>query len=121
MQQRLKTFVDKGNLGPFANAYYGHPTYRLTPEQNLIVLSHYLECLRIQRIIAQCMAIFGAKNPHPQSLTVGGVTCVMDLLDPARMGEYIVKFQEVQDFVNRALIQLYLPLVSNTLEWTVFP
>ena len=102
VQQRLKTFVDKGNLGPFANAYYGHPTYRLTPEQNLIVLSHYLECLRIQRIIAQCMAIFGAKNPHPQSLTVGGVTCVMDLLDPARMGEYMVKFQEVQDFVNRA-------------------
>lgn len=94
VQQRLKTFVDKGNLGPFANAYYGHPTYRLTPEQNLIVLSHYLECLRIQRIIAQCMAIFGAKNPHPQSLTVGGVTCVMDLLDPARMGEYMVKFKK---------------------------
>lgn len=102
VQQRIKTFVEKGNLGPFANAYYGHSTYHLSPEENLIALSHYLECLRIQRIVAQCMAIFGAKNPHPQSLTVGGVTCVMDLLNPSRMGEYLVKFQEVADFVNRA-------------------
>ncbi|EAJ6191318.1 nickel-dependent hydrogenase large subunit [Campylobacter lari] len=102
VQQRLKTFVDKGNLGPFANAYYGHATYRFTPEQNLIALSHYLECLRIQRTIAQAMAIFGAKNPHPQSLTVGGVTCVMDLLNPSRMAEYMTKFQEVADFINRA-------------------
>lgn len=102
VQDRVKKFVEKGNLGPFANAYYGHPTYHLTPEQNLIALSHYLECLRIQRVAAQAMAIFGGKNPHPQSLTVGGVTCVMDILNPPRLGEYMVKFQEVADFVNRA-------------------
>lgn len=102
VQDRVKKFVEKGNLGPFANAYYGHPTYHLTPEQNLIALSHYLECLRIQRVAAQAMAIFGGKNPHPQSLTVGGVTCVMDILNPSRLGEYMVKFQEVADFVNRA-------------------
>ena len=59
VQDRVKKFVEKGNLGPFANAYYGHPTYHLTPEQNLIALSHYLECLRIQRVAAQTMAIFG--------------------------------------------------------------
>jgi quinone-reactive Ni/Fe-hydrogenase large chain len=102
VQERVATFVKKGNLGPFANAYWGHPTYKFTPEQNLIVLSHYLECLRIQRTVAQMMAIFGAKQPHPQSLTVGGVTCVMDLLSPARLGEYMVKFQEAADFINRA-------------------
>jgi len=102
VQERVATFVKKGNLGPFANAYWGHPTYKFTPEQNLIVLSHYLECLRIQRTVAQMMAIFGAKQPHPQSLTVGGVTCVMDLLSPARLGEHMVKFQEAADFINRA-------------------
>lgn len=102
VQQKVKAFVDKGNLGPFANAYFGHPTYRFTPEQNLIALSHYLECLRVQRIVAQAMAIFGSKNPHPQSLTVGGVTCVMDLLSPARMGEYAEKIKEVSEFVHRA-------------------
>lgn len=102
VQKKVKSFVDKGNLGPFANAYFGHPTYHFTPEQNLIALSHYLECLRVQRVVAQAMAIFGAKNPHPQSLTVGGVTCVMDLLSPARMGEYAEKIKEVADFVHRA-------------------
>ncbi|PSM51399.1 [Ni-Fe] hydrogenase, large subunit [Campylobacter blaseri] len=102
VQDRVQKFVDKGNLGPFANAYYGHPTYKLTPEQNLIALSHYLECLKVQRTAAQLMAIFGAKQPHPQSLTVGGVTCVMDILSPTRLGEYLTRFQEVADFVNRA-------------------
>ena len=89
-------------LGPFANAYWGHKTFKFTPEQNLIALSHYLKALEIQRTVAQMMAIFGGKNPHPQSLAVGGVTCVMDILNPARMGEYLVKFQDVADFINNA-------------------
>ena len=89
-------------LGPFANAYWGHGTYKLTPEQNLIGLSHYLKALEIQRIIAQMQAIFGGKNPHPQSLVVGGVTCVMDILDPARMSEYMTKYKIIQEFVNNA-------------------
>jgi len=89
-------------LGPFANAYWGHSTYKLTPEQNLIGLAHYLKALEMQRIIAQMQAIFGGKNPHPQSLVVGGVTCVMDILDPARMSEFMVKFKKVQNFVHNA-------------------
>ncbi|NLC27591.1 MAG: nickel-dependent hydrogenase large subunit [Campylobacteraceae bacterium] len=102
VQERVAGFVKKGHLGPFANAYWGHSTYHLSPEENLIALSHYLECLRIQRTAAQMMAIFGAKSPHPQSLTVGGVTCVMDLLSPSRLGEFMTKFQEVAEFINRA-------------------
>jgi len=91
-------------LGPFANAYWGHSTYKFTPEQNLIALSHYLKALEMQRLAAQLMAIFGGKQPHPQSLVVGGVSCVMDILDPARMGEYMVKFKKLQDFVTNAYI-----------------
>jgi len=48
------------------------------------------------------MAIFGGKNPHPQSLVVGGVTCVMDILNPARMGEYMTKFKILAEFINDA-------------------
>jgi quinone-reactive Ni/Fe-hydrogenase large subunit len=116
VQERVAAFVKKGHLGPFANAYWGHSTYHLSPEQNLIALSHYLECLRIQRIAAQMMAIFGAKQPHPQSLTVGGVTCVMDLLSPSRLGEFMVKYQEVADFINRAY---YPDLVMAGKEYAV--
>ena len=102
VQEKVANFVKQGALGPFANAYWGHKTYRFTPEQNLIVLSHYLKLLEVQRIIAQMMAIFGAKNPHPQSLTVGGVTSVMDILDPSRLGEWLSKYKEIVDFINRA-------------------
>ncbi len=102
VKHRLKAFVDKGELGPFANAYWGHNTFNLTPEQNLIALSHYLKALEIQRIAAQLMAIFGGKQPHPQSLTVGGVTCVMDLMDPSRMGEFLTKYKEVANFIEHA-------------------
>lgn len=103
VQERVKKFASsKQGLGPFANAYWGHGTYKFTPEQNLIVLSHYLKALEIQRVAAQLMAIFGAKQPHPQSLSVGGVTCVMDILDPSRLGDWLTKYKEVADFINRA-------------------
>ena len=101
-QDKVKKFVERGQLGPFANAYWGHETFKFTPEQNLIALSHYLKALEVQRTAAQLMAMFGGKQPHPQSLTVGGVTCVMDLLDPSRMGEYLTKYKEVANFIEHA-------------------
>jgi quinone-reactive Ni/Fe-hydrogenase large subunit len=99
-------------LGPFANAYWGHKTYRFTPEQNLIALSHYLKALEMQRMAAQLLAIFGGKQPHPQSLVVGGVTCVMDILDPSRMGDYMTKFQKMAEFIKNA----YLPDIKMAAE-----
>ena len=103
VQQKVTKFASsKQGLGPFANAYWGHKTYRFSPEQNLIVLSHYLKALEIQRLAAQIMAIFGAKQPHPQSLTVGGVTCVVDMLDPTRLADWLTKYKEIGDFVNNA-------------------
>ncbi len=102
VKDRVKEFAARGELGPFANAYWGHETFRLTPEQNLIALSHYLKALEVQRTAAQLMAMFGGKQPHPQSLTVGGVTCVMDLLDPSRMSEYLTKYKEVVNFIEHA-------------------
>jgi quinone-reactive Ni/Fe-hydrogenase large subunit len=103
-RDRVQAFVDKGKLGPFANAYWGNKSFRFTPEQNLIALSHYLKALEIQRTAAQLLAIFGGKQPHPQSLTVGGVTCIMDLLDPSRMGEYLTKYKTVANFIENAYI-----------------
>ena len=79
VQQRLKTFVESGQLGPFANAYWGHPAYKLPPEANLMATAHYIEALRLQAKAARMHAIFGGKNPHPQFLVTGGVSCVGDL------------------------------------------
>ena len=72
VQNRLKRFVESGQLGIFANAYWGNPAYKLPPEVNLLATTHYLEALDFQKDIVKVQTIFGGKNPHPNWL-VGGV------------------------------------------------
>lgn len=107
VKERLKKFVDSGQLGPFAHAYWGHPAYKLPPEVNLLAVSHYLEALRQQARTARMHAIFGAKNPHLQTLVVGGVTCAADL-NPDRISEFMYLWKETMDFVNN----VYIPDVA---------
>jgi Ni,Fe-hydrogenase I large subunit len=104
VQKRLKKFVESGRLGPFANAYWGNPSYKLPPEANLIIVSHYLDALQVSKLGAQMMAIFGGKNPHQQTLVVGGVTSVMDALDASRLGAYLFRLKELKNFVETAYI-----------------
>jgi len=74
VQQKLKAFVETGQLGIFANGYWGNPSYKLPPEVNLLAVAHYLEALEWQKEIVKIHTIFGGKNPHPNYL-VGGVPC----------------------------------------------
>jgi len=104
VQQRLTKFVQSGRLGPFANAYWGNPSYKLPPEADLIVTSHYLDALQVSKIGSTMTAIFGGKNPHPQSLVVGGVSSVMDALDASRLGEYLFRLKEMKNFIENAYI-----------------
>ena len=103
--EKLSKFVKAGKLGPFSNAYWGHSDYKLTPEQNLVMISHYLEALKFQTNISKAVAIFGGKTPHPQSIVVGGVTSVADMLNPQRLNDYLFIIKEAKDFIDRA----YLP------------
>ena len=61
VQDRIKAFVQRGQLGPFANGYWGHPAYRLPPEANLLAVAHYLEALEWQRRFIKIHAILGGK------------------------------------------------------------
>jgi len=105
VQDRLKKFVKQGRLGIFAKGYWGNPHYKLTPEQNLVAVTHYLQALDLQRDMAKMMAIFGGKNPHPQSIVVGGVTCVQDIKNPTRIALYKDLLKTATAFINGA----YLP------------
>ena len=105
VQSRVTRYVKQGRLGIFGNAYWGSKGFKLTPEQNLIGLSHYLDALELQRELAKMMAIFGGKNPHPQSFVVGGVTCVQDIKNPARIAEFKQILKKAQKFTK----QSYLP------------
>lgn len=103
--EKLSNFVKAGKLGPFSNGYWGHSDYKLTPEQNLIMISHYLEALKFQTNISKAVAIFGGKTPHPQSIVVGGITSVADMLNPQRLNDYLFVIKEAKEFIDRA----YLP------------
>jgi hydrogenase large subunit len=76
MQKKLKDFVEAGQLGIFANGYWGHPAYRLPPEVNLLAVAHYLEALAWQRDVVQIHTIFGGKNPHPNFAVGGAPTAI---------------------------------------------
>ncbi len=116
VQQRLQTFVDSGQLGPFANAYWGHPAYKLPPEANLMAAAHYIEALRLQARTARLHAIFGAKNPHLQSLVVGGITSVRDLT-PDRIAEFLYITKETQEFIKNVYIPDLLAVASFYKDW----
>ena len=116
IQQRLQTFVDSGQLGPFSNAYWGHPAYKLPPEANLMAAAHYIEALRVQARAAQAQAIFGGKNPHPQTLVVGGVTSVRDLT-PTRIAEFLYITAETQDFIKNVYLPDVLAVASFYKDW----
>jgi [NiFe] hydrogenase large subunit len=116
VQQRLQSFVDSGQLGLLNNAYWGHPAYNLPPEANLMAAAHYIEALRLQAKAARMHAIFGAKNPHLQSLVVGGVTCVKDLT-PDRIAEFLYIWKETQDFIKNVYIPDLLAVASFYKDW----
>ena len=116
VQQRLQTFVDSGQLGPINNAYWGHPAYKLPPEANLMATAHYFEALRLQSRTAKMHAIFGGKNPHLQSLVVGGITSVRDL-DPDRIFQFLYLWKETQEFVRNVYIPDLLAVASFYKDW----
>ena len=74
VQERLKTFVGSGQLGPFASGYWGHPAMKLPPEVNLLAVAHHLQALDVQNYANKIVAILGGKSPHIQNVAVGGVS-----------------------------------------------
>jgi len=118
VQDKLKAFVASGQLGPFTNAYFlgGHPAYYLEPEANLVATAHYLEALRAQVEAARGMAVFGGKNPHPQFLVAGGVTCY-DALTPERIKEFEEIYKKTAAFVRDVYIPDLLLVAGAYKDW----
>lgn len=108
VQTRLRNFVDTGKLGPFSNAYWGHPAYRFSPEANLLMVAHYLEAMRKQAEIARLHAILGGKNPHLQSVVVGGVTCSGELSKQSTLD----LFRQILTSARKFVDTVYMPDVK---------
>jgi hydrogenase large subunit len=125
VRDRLQTLVDSGQLGIFANAYWGHPAYRLPPEGNLLAVAHYLEALEWQREIIKMHAILGGKNPHPQTYLVGGMAVPIDpdrqaALNPQRVAQLRTLTAQALEFVEQVYIPDLLLVASYYPEWAGF-
>jgi [NiFe] hydrogenase large subunit len=103
-RQQLTDLVDGGQSGLLAGGWWGHPAYLLSPEENLLYAAHYLFALRQQLKAAKMHAIFGGKNPHVQSLGVGGLTCRQELT-AANITAFRSLLTDMRGFVDN----VYLP------------
>ena len=122
VKQRLKGFVDRGQLGPFANAYWGHPAYKLPPEANLMAVAHYLAALDWQREFIKLHAVLGGKNPHLQSFLVGGMATPIDPKSQAALNiQTIAALRDLvagaRTFVNQVYIPDLLAIASFYKDW----
>ena len=122
VQDKVAAFVASGRLGPFANAYWGHPAYKLPPEANLMATAHYLEALEWQKDVIKIHAILGSKNPHPQSFLVGGMSIPIDpdsqnALNADKLIEIKRLLKKARQFVEKVYIPDLLAIASFYKEW----
>jgi hydrogenase large subunit len=121
VQKRIQTFVESGQLGIFANGYWGHPAYKLPPEVNLLAVSHYLDALEWQKEVVKIHTIFGGKNPHPNYL-VGGAPCSINpddamALNAERLAKVGQLIGDAVEFVEQVYIPDLLAVAGFYKEW----
>jgi len=125
VRDRVKGFVDSGQLGIFQNGYWGHPAMKLPPEVNLLAVSHYLEALEYQRKVNQVVAILGGKTPNIQNLAVGGVANAINLDNQATLNMeklYQVKdiLDDIQDFIRQVYFVDVCAIGALYADWLTY-
>ncbi len=126
-QKRVRQFVESGQLGIFANGYWGHPAYRLPPEANLMAVAHYLEALAWQRDVVKLHAIFGGKNPHPNFLVGGSPSpfsagpgsqgSAATALNVGTLAEIRAIIRSMQTFVDQVYVPDTLAIAGFYKDW----
>ncbi len=122
IQKRLQAFVDSGQPGFLASAYWGHPAYKLSPEANLVAVAHYLEALDFQREFIKVHALLGAKNPHLQTFLVGGQSLPVDpnsqnALNAQKLAFLRSKAKEAMEFVSKVYLPDLLAVAGFYKDW----
>jgi [NiFe] hydrogenase large subunit len=115
-QTTLANSVKSGQMGPFAGSYGDHPAYKLSPEENLLLTAHYLLAIRQQTKAAKMHALFGAKNPHLQSLQAGGLTCKNELT-AARITEFRTLLADMRNFISTVYLPDVVLVATQYKDW----
>jgi hydrogenase large subunit len=123
VQDKIKALVDSGQLGIFANGYWGHPAMKLPPEVNLLAVSHYLQALEYQRKANMIVSILGSKTPHVANVVVGGVSSPINMdsssaLDMERLYYIKTLIDEVGGFVKNVYVPDICAIGALYADWT---
>jgi len=124
-QDRVKALVDTGQLGVFGSGYWGHSAMKLSPEVNLLAVTHYLQALEYQRTANKIVTILGSKTPHIQNLAVGGVANAINLDSPSTLNMerlYYIKtlIDEVGEFIEKVLLVDVSAVGAFYADWTAY-
>jgi len=123
VKERLTGFVGTGQLGIFTNGYWGHPAMKLSPEVNLLAVTHYLQALDVQRKANKIVAVLGSKTPHIQNMAVGGVANPIALdsqsvLTVERLLAIKTWIDELADFVKNVYLVDVAAIGAFYADWT---
>jgi hydrogenase large subunit len=118
IQAKLTAVAASGQPGLFSNGYWGHPAYELSPEADLLFLSHYLEALDWQRRVMRIDTILGGRSPHPQTYIVGGMVLAPPWGGPAQAlpGEHPQQVEKASPIAlsSRGLADIATEIVDAT-------
>jgi hydrogenase large subunit len=96
---------------------------KLSPEVNLLAVTHYLQALDIQRKANKIVSILGSKTPHIQNVAVGGVSNPIALgsqsvLSLERLLAIEEAIGELEQFVNQVYLVDVAAIAAFYPEWT---
>lgn len=125
VKEKLQALVDSGQLGIFANGYWGHPAMKLPPEINLLAASHYLQSLEYQRKVNMIVSILGSKTPHVANLVVGGVSSPINMdhssaLNMERLYYIKALIDEVGSFIKNVYLVDICAVAAFYLDWAKY-
>ncbi len=112
LAERLQKFADNGQLSIFSGNWFdadGGKAFKCTPEQDLLLTSHYLEALTYQSKASEIAALLGGKMPHVMTITPGGTPFVPT---EEKLDDLLYLVRELRAWVDSTLIPDTLILAS---------
>ena len=117
---KLSAFASNGQLSIFSGNWFdadNGEAYKLTPELDLILTSHYLEALKMQARASEMAALLGGKMPHVMTSIPGGNMWVPT---ESKLDDLLAMAIEVRDWVNDTVLADTVALAgpyADALTW----
>jgi hydrogenase large subunit len=105
IQNRLKKFVESGQLGPLHERLLGQPGLQAAARSQPDGSDALSGSPRFPEGIVKIHTIYGGKNPHPNWL-VGGVPCAINVHDTGAVGA-----------INMERLNLISYIIDRTIEF----